>query len=256
MHDKNTCCHHCDQYGRIRSRLSRQEITGPRSPLADSVTGALLGWKVWEVAITTEGAALGTVTADRLWASGTLTAECLPSAERGSSAKWILGPHASPDPLCQCGINAMRSAHDVPLRKFIDVVGKVALFGRVVDTDHGYRAERATILELALRARCWHYPHTPRGSAPPCAASLADGPDPEWVLVHPTYLRPMCDQSVQVLEAEFRDLANREGPPSRKTMGLHKLKQRWDAGQVEPFLDFRVRVAQQLEDRYGAGVAA
>jgi len=107
---------------------------------------ALIGWRVWCVVETAEGLRLASVIHDELWPLGTeLVARC--QSERH---------HDAPVETCACGIYAAREpatvlsylrGRDEP-NTIGRVLGRVALWGRVVEHEHGWRASRALPLEL------------------------------------------------------------------------------------------------------------
>jgi hypothetical protein len=98
------------------------------------------GWRVWCVQETASGLRLASVVHDAAWPRGTdLVALC------------DLVEHVAPDVECTCGIHAAREP--APLWTYLHgrdepatvarVLGQVALWGRVVEHEHGWRAERA-----------------------------------------------------------------------------------------------------------------
>ena len=106
----------------------------------------LIGWRVWCVVRTTEGLRLASVIHEQTWEPGLpAVAAC---AER----------HAAPLEACTCGIHAAREpAPALPYLRGRDepetvarVLGRVALWGTVVEHEHGWRASHARPLELWL----------------------------------------------------------------------------------------------------------
>jgi hypothetical protein len=98
------------------------------------------GWRVWCVQETASGLRLASVVREADWPRGTdLIAHC------------DLDGHVAPDMNCTCGIHAAREP--APLWTYLRgrdepttvarVLGRVALWGRVVEHDDGWRAERA-----------------------------------------------------------------------------------------------------------------
>jgi hypothetical protein len=98
------------------------------------------GWRVWCIQETASGLRLASVIHDAAWPRGTdLVALC------------NLGEHVAPDVECTCGIHAAREpaslwtylrGRDEPAT-VARVLGQVALWGRVIEHEHGWRAERA-----------------------------------------------------------------------------------------------------------------
>jgi hypothetical protein len=107
---------------------------------------ALIGWRVWCVVETRHGLRLASVIKDELWPLGEeLVAHCAADAD-----------HDAPQQECTCGIYAarepatvwtyLRGRDDPPVVR--RVLGRVALWGRVVEHEHGWRASHALPLEL------------------------------------------------------------------------------------------------------------
>jgi hypothetical protein len=106
----------------------------------------LIGWRVWCVVRTRDGLRLSSVIHDALWPEdGELVARCDAGA-----------PHDAPHAGCSCGIYAARDpatvwtyllGRDDPhtVRR---VLGRVVLWGRVVEHEHGWRASHAVPLDF------------------------------------------------------------------------------------------------------------
>jgi hypothetical protein len=117
---------------------------------------ALIGWRVWCVVETRDGLRLGSVIQDEIWPVGTeLVARC--RADRDPCNGLLLGgSHAAPARDCNCGIHAAREPAAVLsyLRGRDEpgtvgrVLGRVLLWGAVVEHEGGWRAERAYPLDL------------------------------------------------------------------------------------------------------------
>jgi hypothetical protein len=87
-------------------------------------------------------------------------AELVALCRLGERTYWPLRPlvpaHAAPDEDCRCGIYAAATARQaaasvtVPARPREDIVhrviGRVSLWGTVVECERGWRAERATLV--------------------------------------------------------------------------------------------------------------
>jgi hypothetical protein len=106
----------------------------------------LIGWRVWCVTRRRDNFRLASVIRDQVWpADGETIARC----ESG---------HAAPDEHCACGIHAAREpaailsylrGRDEPAT-VARVLGRVQLWGRVIEHEAGWRAERARALEVWL----------------------------------------------------------------------------------------------------------
>lgn len=80
-----------------------------------------------------------------VWRNGVLNGVRVPWPERILEAECHLGCDEVPGWLCTCGIYATKERGNAWAAP---VVGKVALSGRLVEHEEGYRAARAEILEL------------------------------------------------------------------------------------------------------------
>ena len=148
---------------------------------------ALSGWRVWLVARHAGGARLVSVVYHALWEpQRALEAECMhrrPSLLR----PWRPGSvrHEAPGDGCRCGIYAateVAGATDYleavwgedPLRWPVvhRVIGRVALWGNVVEYERGWRAEHAYPERLWVPARDRR--GFPIDRAPAVAAALGD----------------------------------------------------------------------------------
>jgi hypothetical protein len=125
---------------------------------APDYAGALIGWRVWCVVRRGSELRLGSVIADELWPRGReLVASC--RAHEIPSNSVLLGrnrDHRAPERTCTCGIYAAREPaavwtylrgrdeHDTVAR----VLGRVRLWGRVVEHEAGWRAQFAYPLEV------------------------------------------------------------------------------------------------------------
>lgn len=101
------------------------------------------GWRYWQVSA--RSGQLRSVTQKRIeWPAGhVLVARCLGAG------------HRAPDPSCDCGIYGARDLetlreHGLCLAPEILLVGRVALWGRVIDDISGWRGEFATPSELRV----------------------------------------------------------------------------------------------------------
>jgi hypothetical protein len=101
----------------------------------------VLGWRAWTVRDTSEGVRLCSVLHDTVWTpSSVAVAAC---AEQR--------PHESPELSCSCGFHATHDPVDAltylrgrdDARTLCRVLGEVALSGRLVETEAGWRASHA-----------------------------------------------------------------------------------------------------------------
>jgi hypothetical protein len=105
----------------------------------------LIGWRVWRVA---DGFLLG-VASELSWLPQFRYDATCEHQEAGAT-------HAAPDRNCTCGISAFKSREDAELLaretagSEVIVLGRVSLWGRVIETERGYRAARAYPYDLEL----------------------------------------------------------------------------------------------------------
>jgi hypothetical protein len=144
---------------------------------APDYADALIGWRVWCVVRDGGELRLGSVIQDDVWPVGTpFVARCR-AHEPPANRLLLRSPeaHAAPAAGCTCGVYAVREpaaawtylrGRDEP-HTVARVIGRVRLWGRVVEHEDGWRAERAypldvytgdravrTRLESLLDARC------------------------------------------------------------------------------------------------------
>jgi hypothetical protein len=114
------------------------------------LTGTVVGWRAWTVRETAAGLRLGSVLHELDWAPGDpAVAEC---AVEG-------GVHPVPGPRCLCGFHAVRDPVDAlsyligrdDANTVCRVLGEVALWGHVLETESGWRASHALPLRLYVR---------------------------------------------------------------------------------------------------------
>ena len=112
------------------------------------------GWRAWVVRETADGLRLGSVLHDEIWVPGTTAvAQC---RRREDLFAEPLPPHPTPSPDCGCGFHAARDAADALsyLRgrdepsTVCRILGEVALWGRLVETEAGWRAAAAYPVRL------------------------------------------------------------------------------------------------------------
>jgi hypothetical protein len=116
------------------------------------------GWRLWFVVAEAGRAALVSPVYPTPWPIGrALEAEC-DARRREPLRPWKLRPpeHAAPAPTCSCGVHAVSLPGDLAAyvpsvagRRIVHrVVGRVALWGEVVEGPRGWRASRAYPAEL------------------------------------------------------------------------------------------------------------
>jgi hypothetical protein len=114
----------------------------------------VIGWRVWIVTATPDGLRLGSVLHDQVWAPGT-TALASCRRPEGLFAE-PLPPHQTPSPVCGCGFHAARDPVDAlsylqgrdETATICRLLGEVALWGRLVETEGGWRAAAAYPVRL------------------------------------------------------------------------------------------------------------
>jgi hypothetical protein len=119
-----------------------------------SEAAPVIGWRVWIVTATADGPRLGSVLHDEVWAPGTTAlASCRRHDDLFADP---VRPHPTPSPDCGCGFHAARDPVDaVSYLRGRDepatvcrLLGEVALWGRLVETEAGWRAAAAYPVRL------------------------------------------------------------------------------------------------------------
>jgi hypothetical protein len=126
----------------------------------------VVGWRVWSLSADDGRARLGSHVSPTVWQPGRELVATCDARRRELRRPWRLHPtgHAAPAPRCTCGVHAMGNIRYLAtyltpaarpyawLRPLVHhVIGRVALWGDVVEGSRGWRAaERA----LAATARC------------------------------------------------------------------------------------------------------
>jgi hypothetical protein len=119
--------------------------------LSELYVEPIRGWRVWKV---TSGRLYSTVFGT-LWPErARLVARC--GLGGRSSPGGLRGVHEAPSRGCDCGIYGLKSRADALYlaqqiaQPVLVAVGRVSLWGRVVETERGYRAQYAYIYDLTL----------------------------------------------------------------------------------------------------------
>lgn len=127
-------------------RRGAREAAAPAPPLASQhapdYVEPVVGWRVWRVVRRRDAYLLASPLINVVWPShGALEARC---------HQWIGGRHDEPVPnvRCTCGIYATKLQNlpeSVLTQRLLRplVVGPVYLWGRIVEGENGWRAERA-----------------------------------------------------------------------------------------------------------------
>jgi hypothetical protein len=74
--------------------------------------------------------------------------------------------HEAPDPRCTCGLHATHAIDPLRRTRSPAVLGRVALWGRVVEHEHGFRAQYAYPQRLRLICQFCFWMSEPRRSTP------------------------------------------------------------------------------------------
>lgn len=110
----------------------------------------LVAWRVWRVVETSDGYRLGSVVKTALWTPGeALCADCLREPTLAGLFRRKPKVHVAPDAECACGIYAgrlsgIREYMAPPATEAVaHVLGRVMLWGTVIECERGFRASRA-----------------------------------------------------------------------------------------------------------------
>ncbi|HYQ10952.1 MAG TPA: hypothetical protein VEP92_07275 [Gaiellaceae bacterium] len=137
---------------------SRLELSDPRRSTVPDFIDPMEAWRVWRVCMHDFRIVLQSLNADTVWEPGIPLSAICATRQRSRRRPWrVEAPgHASPELECTCGIYGVRSA--ALARWYLErrplfynaerVVGRVALWGEVVESESGWRAERAYPIEL------------------------------------------------------------------------------------------------------------
>jgi hypothetical protein len=132
---------------------------------APDYAAPLNGWRIWSLVGTPGGFRLCSPYFGTVWQPGLeATATCYRGQWPASLKERFSQNHAAPDGSCRCGIYAVddaeraaryvsRSGIWLRNRSICSLLGRVALWGTVVEAEHGWRAEHAYPNELYLVER-------------------------------------------------------------------------------------------------------
>lgn len=123
------------------------------------------GWKLWRVQVSRQGAVLASVDRDCRWDDRIMRAACLPPVSHVGTRDWYRRrrqqpEHASPAPICECGISSYRSRSDAESdeilgRGSLRAVGPVELSERIINGVKEIRAEAARLIgPIDLMGEC------------------------------------------------------------------------------------------------------
>lgn len=161
-----------------------QKLFGAFEP--ETSTDPVLGWRAWRLHRTEEGDLRIAPTTPRSdWQPRiAIHATCSGSHTR---EYMVYNPHLakfhrSPEPGCTCGVHAIKDpARLARAGRSVAVVGRVAMWGRVIEHSKGYRAEFAYPSRLRLVCSWCLF----RGRLPAV---------PNRVLERGEWLRPVCEE--------------------------------------------------------------
>jgi len=113
----------------------------------------IVGWRIWRVA----GERLHAVVWGTPWPPRTrFAARCEDRPSTFWPSQWQPREHTAPGAECECGVYAFKSRAEAELlaREKVDhdviALGRVSLWGRVLETERGYRGEFAYPYDLVL----------------------------------------------------------------------------------------------------------
>ena len=143
----------------MTSTLELSELSGSAVP---DFIEPVEAWRVWRVCMHDLRIVLQSLNADTVWEPGVALSATCAARQRSRRLPWRIeaSGHESPEVDCTCGIYGVRSA--AVARWYLErravfynaerVVGRVALWGDVVESESGWRASRAYPLELFVPA--------------------------------------------------------------------------------------------------------
>jgi hypothetical protein len=129
-----------------KNKLEALKTAEPRkvTQRVPDLTEVITAWRAWKVMSDVAGIFLGALGQSHRWnPKEKLSATCL-----------VTGQHPAPFSGCQCGIWSFKSLDNliaaIEGKYQSSVIGKVSLWGRVIETENGYRAQFAYPAELWL----------------------------------------------------------------------------------------------------------
>jgi hypothetical protein len=137
------------------STTGAAEVLGDALAAAPDFIEPLEAWRVWRVVAYKGELVLASAVKRTIWpADEPLVAECL--AAKPLLRDWLLRrpPHEAPCESCQCGIYATqwgqvgKYLRDLLPEARARVLGRVALWGTVIESERGFRASHAYPLAL------------------------------------------------------------------------------------------------------------
>jgi hypothetical protein len=171
---------------------------------AESRTGGgtlpepVIGWRVWTLRANRGGTAIrmGPIAG---------RAKPWPVLEPARATCARRGRHEVPGFACTCGLHATRTPHPLHRARDPAVVGTVALWGKVVEHEHGYRAAFAYPQRLMLVCHLCFWRWGPWRSSPDLVVRLRGG-----------RLVPLCD--------EHLELSRRYGYPTPRLIAADRVE--------------------------------
>lgn len=140
-----------------------------RSPEVEHQTEPILAWRAWRLHRTDAGLRIVPTTPRSAWEPGVAIHATCSGAHTREYLVYnpeLVATHRSPMPGCTCGVHAIKDpARLARSGRTAAVVGRVAMWGRVIEHSKGYRAEFAYPSRLRLVC-CWclwygRFPATP-----------------------------------------------------------------------------------------------
>jgi hypothetical protein len=191
-----------------------------RAPDLEVLTEPIVGWRAWAIRGTTDGTEVRLLP---LAAGGAAWTPRVPAVAVCVKRRH----HRVPALDCRCGIHATHDPHVLRRTRDPAVLGRVALWGRVIEHELGYRAEFGYPQRLALLCELCFWQRG-AGHAEP----------PEVVIRHRGgQMVPLC--------GPHAELSRRHGYPARRLL---------DAGRVERvLLDAYAVDVLRLVERPGLG---
>jgi hypothetical protein len=191
-----------------------------RFPAAEHSSEPIQGWRAWRLHRNEEGLRIAPTTPRSDWPPGVaIKARCTGSHTR---LYMVFNPeleatHRSPEPGCTCGIHAMKD----PVRlargsRLAGVIGRVAMWGRVIEHSKGWRAEFA-------------YPSRIRLICSWCLARKRLPGTPEKVLVIGEWLRPVCAHHAARVEGSGTPVVE-AGPVEAELLAAYRVELLPDSG--------------------------